>query len=170
VIISGTMGDHGIAVISMRQGLEFHSNLVSDVAPLWDVVKRLLDAVPTIHCLRDPTRGGVAAAVCDIAEASKVGIRLVEKSLPVRDEVRGACGLLGFDPLNVANEGKAIVVCAEKDSARVLDILRSHPLGREARLIGRVVSEHPGMVLLETTIGGERIVEVPSGEDLPRIC
>jgi len=170
VILSGTMGDHGIAVMSRREGLEFESNLTSDVAPLWDMVKAVLDAAPTIHCLRDPTRGGVAAACCDIAESSGVGIRLLETAMPVKSEVRGACDLLGFDPLNVANEGKAVIVCTREDSARALDILHDNPLGRDACIIGNIVSEHAGMVLLETGIGGERIVELPGGEDLPRIC
>ncbi|MFH0952821.1 MAG: hydrogenase expression/formation protein HypE [Verrucomicrobiota bacterium] len=170
VIVTGTIGDHGIAVMSAREGLAFESKLVSDVAPLWNMVQALLGAVPSIHCLRDPTRGGLASALNDIAEASSVGIRLKESALRVKNEVRGACGLLGLDPLNVANEGKAVVVCARQDSTRTLAVLRSHPLGLEASVVGEVVERHAGQVVLETAIGGERIVDVPSGEDLPRIC
>jgi hydrogenase expression/formation protein HypE len=170
MIVTGTIGDHGIAVMSAREGLEFESKLVSDVAPLWDLVRVMLDAVPDIHCLRDPTRGGLASAVNDIAESSSVSIRLRESAIRVRDEVRGACGLLGLDPLNVANEGKAVVVCSRQDSCRVLEVLRSHRLGSETCIIGEVVARHAGQVVLETTLGGERIVDVPSGEDLPRIC
>ena len=170
VILTGTMGDHGMAVMSRREGLRFESDLASDVAPLWDMTRRLLDAVPAVRCLRDPTRGGVAAALCDIAASSGVGIRINETLLPVKKEVRGACDLLGLDPLNVANEGKAVVVCPLEDSGRALEALRSDSAGREACIIGRVVSELSGMVILETAIGGERIVEPPTGEDLPRIC
>jgi hydrogenase expression/formation protein HypE len=170
VIVTGTLGDHGIAVMSAREGLKFESNLVSDVAPLWDLVKTVLDAAPGIRCLRDPTRGGLAAALNDIAEASGVCVRIRESALRVRDEVRGACGLLGLDPLNVANEGKAVIVCPPECAAGALAALRSHPLGREAGRIGSVVPEPRGRVLLETNLGGERIVDVPTGEDLPRIC
>jgi hydrogenase expression/formation protein HypE len=170
IILTGTMGDHGIAVMSTREGLKFETELKSDVAPLWEMVSLLLREVPAIHSLRDPTRGGIAAALCDIAEVSGNGIRIRESSLPIKKEVQGACNLLGLDPLNVANEGKAVVVCPKQDSSRALGILQSHPLGKDASVIGRVVSEHRGMVILETKLGGERIVEMPSGEDLPRIC
>ena len=170
VILTGTMGDHGTAVMSRREGLEFETEIVSDVAPLCGLTEALLAAVPGTKVLRDPTRGGVAAAVCDIAAKSGVGINLDEKSLPIRAAVRGACDLLGLDILNIANEGKAIVIVSQADKARALEALRAHPLGREACVIGRVVADHPGMVLLRTLIGGERIVEVPAGEDLPRIC
>ncbi len=170
VILTGSMGDHGIAVMSAREGLKFESDLVSDVAPLWDMVQALLDAVPTVHCLRDPTRGGVAAALNDIAEASRAGVLLREGALPVKREVRGACNLMGFDPLNVANEGKAVVICPGPETERALAALRAHPLGREACVVGRVVDQPAGKVLLETALGGRRIVDVPTGEDLPRIC
>lgn len=170
VIVTGTIGDHGIAVMSQREGLGFEMELQSDVAALWPMISQVLEKVPTVHCLRDPTRGGLAGALNDIAERSAAGIRICERALPVRKEVRGACDLLGFDPLNVANEGKALVVCSDKDAQEVLEILRAHPLGREAAIIGEVTDEPKGMVLLETIIGGERIVETPSGEDLPRIC
>jgi hydrogenase expression/formation protein HypE len=167
VLISGTLGDHGAAVMSKRLNLE--SRLVSDVAPLWDLVAPLLRQLP-IHCLRDPTRGGVAAAVCDLAAASGVGIRLKETALPIRPEVSGVCQLLGLDPLNAANEGKALVVCPPADSATALRLLRAHPLGREAAVIGAVTREPAGLALLETAAGGERLIRMPLGEDLPRIC
>jgi hydrogenase expression/formation protein HypE len=170
VIVTGTIGDHGVAVMSVREGLRFETALESDVAPLWSLVRPLLDAVPDVHCLRDPTRGGVAAALNDIAEAAKVGIRIQERAVPVREAVRGACGLLGLEPLNVANEGKAIVVCAEASAERAVAVLRAHPLGRNAAVIGRVVAEPAGRVIQETVLGGERIVDMPGGEDLPRIC
>lgn len=170
VLVTGSIGDHGIAIMNVREGLKLESDLISDVAPLWGMIGPLLDAVPTVHCLRDPTRGGLAAALCDIAESSSVGIRLREQSLPVKTEVRGSCDILGLDVLNVANEGKAVIVCAGDDSVRVLQRLRADPLGREACVIGRVVPEPRGKVLLETALGGERIVSVPAGEDLPRIC
>lgn len=170
IILTGTMGDHGIVIMSQREGLKFESDLESDVAPLWGMVSKLLHEVPTIHCLRDPTRGGVAAALCDIAETSGSGIRIQEPTLPVSKEVRGACDLLGLDPLNVANEGKSLIISSKADSAQVLKTIKSHKLGKEAAIIGNVVSEHPGLVILDTKLGGERIVEMPSGEDLPRIC
>lgn len=170
VIVTGTIGDHGMTVMNLREGLQLKSALISDVAPLWGMIGPLLEAVPRIHCLRDPTRGGVAAALCDIANASSCGIRIRESELPIKNEVQGTCSILGFDPLNVANEGKAVIVCAGSDSARVLEVLRSHSLGREARVIGKVIGEPAGVVLLETKVGGERIVDMPTGEDLPRIC
>jgi hydrogenase expression/formation protein HypE len=170
VIVTGTIGDHGVAVLSRREGLKFETELKSDVAPLNGLVGPLLDAVPTVHCLRDPTRGGVAAALNDIAEDSQVGIRIRETELPVRREVHGACDLFGFDVLDLANEGKAVVVCDGEETDRVMGVLRSCPLGRDSVVIGRVIDDEPGIVVMETEIGGERIVEIPSGENLPRIC
>lgn len=170
VIVTGTLGDHGIAVLSRREGIAFETELISDVAPLNGLVGRLLEAVPGVHCLRDPTRGGLAAALNDIARDSGVGIRIREPALPVRREVRGACALFGFDPLDLANEGKAVVICPEAEVERALQVLRAHPLGRDAVAIGDVVGVEPGIVIMETEIGGERIVEIPSGENLPRIC
>jgi len=170
VVVTGSIGDHGVAVMSVREGIRFETELVSDVAPLGGLIAGLLAEVPGVHVLRDPTRGGVAAALNDIAGASGVCIRLREGDLPVRVEVRGACGLLGFDPLNVANEGKALVVCAPENVGAVLAVLRRHPLGVGACEIGEVTAGPAGRVLLRTGLGGERIVDVPSGEDLPRIC
>lgn len=168
VIVTGTLGDHGAAVMSKR--LNLASGLVSDVAPLWDLVAPLLREIPALHCLRDPTRGGVAAAVCDIAAISGVGIRLAESALPVRPEVLGICQLLGLDPLNAANEGKALVVCPQAEADRALRLLRAHPLGREAAMIGAVTAGPVGLAILDTAAGGERIIQMPLGEDLPRIC
>ena len=170
VILTGTIGDHGVAVLSRREGIAFETELTSDVAPLNGLVGALLDEVPTVRCLRDPTRGGLAAALHDIATDSGVGMRFRETALPVRREVRGACGLFGFDVLELANEGKAVVVCPATDAERALRALRAHPLGREAVAIGETVDDEPGIVVLETEIGGERVVEIPSGENLPRIC
>jgi len=170
VLVTGTLGDHGMAVLSQREGLRFQTTLVSDVAPLTGLVSGLLKAVPGIRVLRDPTRGGVAAALHDVATAAQVCVKLDETALPVRPEVRGACGLLGLDPLTVANEGKALVICAAGDEARALAALRSHPLGGDACRIGEVCAAPAGRVLLRTRIGGERLVELPLGDDLPRIC
>ena len=170
IIVTGTLGDHSIAVMSRREGLGFETDLESDVAPLPGMVDALLSRSAPIHCLRDLTRGGLAAALCDIAGQSGTGMVMEENMIPVKKAVRSACGLLGLDPLNAANEGKAVVVCPAQAAQKALSALRSHPLGRDAAIIGEVVSDHPGQVILRTGTGGERIVELPSGEDLPRIC
>jgi hydrogenase expression/formation protein HypE len=170
VIINGPVGEHGVAVMSQREGIAFQTNVVSDCASLWPLVKAILDTGAEVHAMRDPTRGGVAAAVCDIARASNVGIRLREDALPIGPEVRGACDLLGFDPLTIANEGKVLVFCRAADATNVLTAMKKHPLGRDARVIGEVSQKPQGIVTLRTTIGGERIIDMPTGEDLPRIC
>ena len=170
VLVTGTLGDHGVAVLSQREGIAFETHLISDVAPLNGLIGALLEAAPGIHSLRDPTRGGVAAALNDVAQTADVGIRLDEGALPIRPEVRGACNLLGLEPLSVANEGKALVFCAPADAVRALAALRAHPLGREAGRIGTVIAAPRGKVLLRTRLGGERLVEMPLGDDLPRIC
>ena len=170
VIVTGTVGDHGIAIMNEREQLGLESALQSDTAPLWSMVRGILDSGADVHCLRDPTRGGVAAALCDIAESSSCGIRIREADIPVREEVRGACAILGLDPLNVANEGKALAVVPANDAERVLSGLRADPLGTGAAAIGVVTAEDRGLVILETGAGGERIVTVSAGEDLPRIC
>jgi hydrogenase expression/formation protein HypE len=170
VIINGPIGEHGVAVMSRREGIAFQTNIVSDCAPLWPLVKAILDTGAEIHTMRDPTRAGVAAAVCDIARASNVGIRLREDALPIGREVRGACDLLGLDPLTIANEGKVLVFCRATDTANVLAAMREHPLGKHSCVIGEVSEKPPGVALLRTTIGGERIIDMPTGEDLPRIC
>jgi len=170
VIINGPIGELGVAVMSRREGVAFQTNIVSDCAPLWPLVKAIVDTKADIRAMRDPTRGGVAAAVCDIARAANVGIRLREDALPIGREVRGACDLLGLDPLTIANEGKVLVFCRATDAERVLAAMQAHPLGRESRIIGEVSEKAPGMALLRTTIGGERIIDMPTGEDVPRIC
>ncbi|NQT91196.1 MAG: hydrogenase expression/formation protein HypE [Lentisphaerae bacterium] len=170
VVVTGTIGDHGIAIMNERENLGLESNLQSDAAPLWHMVEGILHGETTVHCLRDPTRGGVAAALCDIAESSSCGIRIREQDIPVREEVRGACAILGLDPLNVANEGKALAVVPAGDAEEVISSLRSDPAGVGAVAIGVVTAEDDGLVILETGVGGERIVTVPAGEDLPRIC
>ena len=170
VIVTGTIGDHGVAVMNVREGLQLQSALASDAAPLSGMVLALLDRVPGIHCMRDPTRGGLAAALCDIAAKSACCIRIREPLLPVKKEVAGACGILGLDILNVANEGKALIVCGAEDRDAVLECVKGDELGRDAREIGTVTGAPAGMVLMETLAGGERIVDVPAGVDLPRIC
>lgn len=170
VIINGTIGDHGTAIMNVREQLELHSSLTSDAAPLSRMIMPLLERVPGIHCMRDPTRGGLAAALCDIAARSTCCVKIDERLLPVRDEVNGACSILGLDILNVANEGKAVIVCAADDEDAVLECLRGDELGRESCTIGKVSDSPAGMVLMETYAGGERIVDVPAGIDLPRIC
>ena len=171
VLLSGPIADHGIAVLSVREGLRFETELKSDSAPLHEMVERVLAAAGRdVHVLRDPTRGGVASALNEIASLSGCGIRLFEAAIPVREEVRGACEILGLDPLYVANEGKCLAIVAREKAEAVLSALREDPLGREAAVIGEVVEEHRGKVVLRSRIGGSRIVEMLSGEPLPRIC
>ncbi len=170
VILSGSIGEHGVAVLSQRQGIAFETNVVSDCAPLWPLVKAILETNVEIHAMRDPTRGGLAAAVCDIAQASGVAVRLKESAIPVSREVRGACDLLGLDPLTIANEGKLLVFCRRADAEKVLAAMKENSLGKNAVVIGEVHERPQGLVSLLTTIGGERIVDMPTGEDLPRIC
>jgi hydrogenase expression/formation protein HypE len=170
VLISGALGNHTVAVMSRRHGIAFETSIQSDVAPLNVMIQRLLDSVPGVHALRDPTRGGLAAALNDIAATAGVAIRIWEREIPINREVRGACDLLGIDPIAAANEGKAVVICAPESAEQALAVLRADPYGREARIIGKVVAEPAGRVLLETFLGGERLVDVPLGEDLPRIC
>jgi hydrogenase expression/formation protein HypE len=170
VILSGTIGDHGIAVLSKRQGLEFGTKLESDCAPLGQMVAEMIEASRNIHCLRDPTRGGLATTLNEIAKQSKVGIRIEESKVPVRDAVTGACEMLGLDPLYIANEGKLIAVVPEKDMEKVLTAMRHNKYGREAAIIGEVIAEHPGRVVMKTLLGASRIVDMLVGEPLPRIC
>jgi hydrogenase expression/formation protein HypE len=170
VLISGTVGDHGIAIMSVREGLEFETVLESDTAPLTGLAEAMLQACPSIRCMRDPTRGGVSSALNELADASQVGVRLTEAAIPIRPEVHAACEMLGLDPLYVANEGKLIAAVPPDDAGRVLEAMRRHPLGRDAAVIGEVVAEHPGMVLLRSLVGGERVVTLLAGEQLPRIC
>jgi hydrogenase expression/formation protein HypE len=170
ILLSGPIGDHGITILCQRQGLELDGPIASDTAPLHELVAAALEAFPDIHALRDPTRGGVAATLVEIASRRKLGVEIDENEIPVRDTVRGACEILGLDPLLVANEGKLVAFVPAAGCDRVLAALRAHPLGREARRIGTVVAEHPGFVTARTAIGGERIVDLPFGESLPRIC
>jgi hydrogenase expression/formation protein HypE len=170
IVVSGTIGDHGIAIMSVREGIEFETVLESDTAPLADLVRVMLDACPTIRCMRDPTRGGVASTLNELAAASHVGVRIDEEAIPVRSEVRGACEMLGLDPLYVANEGKIIAVIPGGYAERVMESMHNHPLGRNAAIIGTVVAAPAGMVVMKSRIGGERIVTMLAGEQLPRIC
>ncbi|MBM4160156.1 MAG: hydrogenase expression/formation protein HypE [Ignavibacteria bacterium] len=170
IILSGSIALHGIAVMSIREGLEFEAGIESDTAPLNGLVEAMLKAGSDIHVLRDPTRGGVASALNEIASSSNVGIVIVDEKIPVTEPVRGACEILGLDPLYVANEGKLIAFVPSSTADEVLRAMRAHPLGAEAVIIGEVVSEHPGTVLMRTRVGGMRVVDMLSGEQLPRIC
>jgi hydrogenase expression/formation protein HypE len=170
ILVSGTIGDHGIAIMSVREGIEFETVLESDSASLADLCRVMLEVCPSIRCMRDPTRGGLSSALNELAAASQVGVKLHEAAIPLRPEVRGACEMLGLDPLYVANEGKLIAVAPPADADRLLEVMRGHPLGRNAALIGEVVEDHPGMVVLHSLVGGERVVTMLAGEQLPRIC
>ena len=170
VIISGPVGDHGLAVLSQREGLEFESQILSDCAPLSGMVQALLDAAPATHTLRDPTRGGLASALNEIASQSAVEIEITESSVPVRPSVAAACELLGLDPLYAANEGKMVVFVSPDAAESALRALRGHDCGREAAVIGTVTKRHTGRVLLRTALGTHRILDRHIGEQLPRIC
>ena len=170
VLLSGPIGMHGIAVLSVRDGLEFGADLETDSAPLTPMTQALLGAGVAVSMMRDPTRGGVAATLNEIAHASRTGIEIVERDVPVPDAVRAACGFLGLDPLYIANEGKAVVFVRAADADRALEIMRSVAVGRGATRIGTVTSEHPGVVVARTGIGGTRVVDLPLAEQLPRIC
>ena len=170
IIVNGTMGDHGIAIMSVREGLRFDSAIESDSAPLHGLVDAMLGAANEIHCLRDATRGGLSAALNELAEASNVGMEFEERQVPVRAEVNSACEMLGLDPFYIANEGKLIAIVPEHDAEKVLAAMKNHKYGKDAAIIGRVVNEHKGMVVAKTAIGGSRVVDLPAGELLPRIC
>jgi hydrogenase expression/formation protein HypE len=176
VIVSGYLGDHGIAIMSQRENLEFEGSIESDCAPLHELVAVMLDACDEtgldhpLHCLRDPTRGGVATILNEISSQSNVGIQIREQLVPVRESVKGACEILGLDPLYVANEGKLVAIVSPEAADAVLSRMREHSLGKDAAIIGEVVSSYPGMVRMETGIGGTRILDVMFGEQLPRIC
>jgi len=170
VLLSGTIGDHGVAILSKRENLEFETEIRSDSAALHGLVADMIAAVPGIAVLRDPTRGGLATALNEIAEASGVGVMLEEEAIPVAPDVEGACELLGLDPLYVANEGKLICICEAADAERLLDVMRAHPLGTEAARIGEIVEDADKMVIMQTGFGGARVVDWLSGEQLPRIC
>jgi hydrogenase expression/formation protein HypE len=170
IILSGTIGDHGIAVMSQREGLKFSVPVQSDCAPLNKLVSQMLEASRRIHCLRDPTRGGLATTLNEFARQSKVGIRIEEEKIPVLDAVRAACELLGFDPLYVANEGKLVAIVAPNDAGKILAKMKRNKYGAEAAIIGEVTDDHKGKVILKTRLGASRIVDMLSGELLPRIC
>ncbi len=171
VILSGSIADHGVAILSRRQGLNFETTIESDTAPLNGLVEVMVTAGGrAIHAMRDPTRGGLAATLNEFARTSNVGIRIRQDRILVKAPVAGACELLGLDPLYVANEGKLVAVVEKSSAERILQAMRSHPLGKDAAITGDVVAEQPGLVSMLTTIGGWRIVDLPEGEQLPRIC
>jgi hydrogenase expression/formation protein HypE len=174
ILLSGYLGDHGMAIMSQREGLEFEGEIASDCASLNTLVDAML-AAPSpegdfIHCLRDPTRGGAATTLNEISKRANVGMLLNERAIPVRESVKGACEVLGLDPLYVANEGKLLAIVRADMATGVLAAMHAHPLGRDAAIIGEVVADHPGMVLMKTEIGGTRVLDVMFGEQLPRIC
>jgi len=170
VIINGRIADHGIAVLSRREGIAFESDIQTDSAPLNHMVLDILAAVPEVHVLRDPTRGGIAATLNEIAVAAGVGIELDEQRIPIDEQVVAAGELLGIDPLYIANEGKVMVIVPRSRAERVVAEMKKHPEGREAAVIGLVKAENPGRVILKTRIGTRRLVDMPSGDQLPRIC
>lgn len=170
LLLSGFIGDHGVAVMSEREGIEFETRVHSDSAPVWPLVNALIQAGIEIHAMRDPTRGGLAACCVELAETSGVSVELDEKAIPIRPEVKGACEMLGLDPLSVANEGKLVVFVAEHDAAKALHVLRSKAGGEHAALAGAVRTRGSVAAFLRTRFGGERVVEMPYGEELPRIC
>ncbi|GAA2495121.1 hydrogenase expression/formation protein HypE [Streptomyces thermolineatus] len=170
VIVSGAIGVHGVAIMSVRDGLEFGVEIVSDCAALGGLVEAMLAVTPDLHVLRDPTRGGLAAALNEIAAASGTGVVLQERSIPVPPAVANACAVLGLDPMQVANEGKLVAFVPREHADAVLAAMREHPLGRDAAVIGEAVEAHPGMVVARTGLGGTRVVDLPVGEQLPRIC
>ena len=170
VLLSGYVGDHEIAVLSQREGFGFEGSLKSDCAPLNGLVQKMLDACPSVRCLRDPTRGGLATTLNEVASMSSVGITIEEEKVPVRDAVRGISELLGLDPLYLANEGKLIAICPAHEAEKVLEVMKSHPLGQDAEIIGSVTEENPKRVTLHTLIGGHRVLDMLTGAQYPRIC
>jgi hydrogenase expression/formation protein HypE len=170
VLLNGSIGEHGIAILAEREGLKFEGQVESDSAPLNGLVAKMLQTSQSIHCLRDPTRGGLSSALNEIAARSGVGIRIDERAIPIREEVQGACELLGLDPLYVANEGKLIAIVAPEAAEPLLQAMRAHPLGRRAGIIGTVEEAPAGQVVMRTTLGTTRIVDVLAGDQLPRIC
>ena len=170
ILLSGSIGDHGIAILAQREGLQFESTIESDSASLHTLVASMLNVTRSIRCMRDPTRGGLSSTLNEIAARSQVGIELDEPSIPVREEVRGACELLGLDPLYVANEGKLVAIVDPVAAGPVLAAMRGHDLGRQAQIIGAVTASHPGLVTMRTVLGTERVVDMLAGDQLPRIC
>jgi len=170
ILLSGFIGDHELTILSRREGFKFQGDLKSDCAPLNDLVERMLHVSPNIRCMRDPTRGGLATTLNEIASKSNVGIMVEEEKIPVRESARGICELLGLDPLYLANEGKLIAICPPEEADRLLEVMRNHPLGTDSAIIGRVTEEHPKKVALHTLIGGHRILDMLTGSQYPRIC
>jgi len=170
IIVSGTIADHGITVLSSREGLKFDSDIKTDSAPLNKMVQSIIQSDCDIHVLRDPTRGGLGTTLNEIAAQSSVGITIEESFLPIRGPVQGICELLGFDPLYIANEGKVIAFVPQKDAQKVLEIIQQDEFGKDAVIIGEVIEKDPGKVFLQTVIGGVRIIDMLTGEQLPRIC
>ena len=170
IIVNGPIGVHGIAIMSVREGLQFGTKIESDTAPLNEIVQEILEVCPDVHVLRDPTRGGIASSLNEIAESAHKGIVITEEAIPIGEEVRGACEILGLDPLYVANEGKFLVFVPPEKAQEVLSVMRANPRGRDSVVIGEVVEDHPGTVLMKSRIGGTRVVDMLSGEQLPRIC
>ncbi len=170
ILVSGSMGDHGVAILSKRENLAFETTIESDSAALNGLVAEMVSAVPNIHCLRDPTRGGLATTLNELAGQSGVGMQLKEAAIPVKPQVAGACELLGLDPLYIANEGKLIAICPQEDADNLLSVMRDHPLGCEAAIIGQVSEDKHHLVQMETRFGGQRVVDWLAGEQLPRIC
>jgi hydrogenase expression/formation protein HypE len=170
VLVSGPIGDHGIAILSVREALQFETELMSDTMPLHDLCCALLEVCPTVRCMRDPTRGGLAGTLIELAKASRVGVRIEESAIPVRKEVRAACELLGLDPLHVACEGRLVAVVPRAEADKALRAMRAHPKGLEASLIGEVITEDPGIVVITSPLGSTRVVNPLIGEQLPHIC
>jgi hydrogenase expression/formation protein HypE len=170
IILSGRIAEHGIAIMSAREGLEFETTIKSDSAPLNNLIESVLRISNNIHVMRDPTRGGIASALNEIAQSSQKGILLYEEKIPITEEVKGACEILGLDPLYIANEGKVLIFVPESETGEVLNVMRNNPLGKDASVIGKVTISDPGLVVMKTLIGSSRIVDMISGEQLPRIC
>jgi hydrogenase expression/formation protein HypE len=170
ILVSGTIGDHGVAIMSLRENLSFETTIESDTAALHGLVATMLEAVPTVRCLRDPTRGGLGTTLNEFARQSNVGMVIRESAIPVKPQVNAACEFLGLDPLYVANEGKLIAICPPEDADRLLAVMRAHPRGTDAALIGEVIADEHRFVQMETAFGGRRVVDWLTGEQLPRIC
>jgi hydrogenase expression/formation protein HypE len=170
LLLSGTIGDHGVAIMSLRENLTFETTIRSDTAALHGLVAAMVAAVPDIHCLRDPTRGGLATTLNELARQSGCGMLIAERSIPVQAQVSAACEFLGLDPLYVANEGKLVAICAHADAERLLAAMRQHPLGANAAIIGEVIADPHHFVQMDTSFGGRRVVDWLTGEQLPRIC
>ena len=170
IILNGTIGDHGIAVLSERGDLDFQSGVISDCAPLYDLIAQVLKVSSRIRFMRDPTRGGLAATLNEIVKGPEWGILIEEANIPIKEEIKSIAELLGFDPLYIANEGKVVLIVAPEDAERVCRLMRGHELGRDSQIIGEIVAEPRGKVGMKTLVGGTRIVDMPVGEQLPRIC